>query len=754
MVSGAVTDAEGNFHIDGIYPGRYFLETSFLGYQTTITEVFVGKINQYLDLGTIILDEDRQILGEVVVEGDRATLSNKLDKKSYGVADNLVQSGGSVTDVMRTLPGVTVDQEGQILLRGSDKVTVLIDGKANALTGYGNQKGLDNIPAANIESIEIINNPSAKYNAAGMAGIINIIYKKDHQKGLTGEVGITAGLGALSKRKKDLPTSLGSYSVNPKLTPSLNLNYNTSKLNFFLQSSVLFQEKLPNNEFTIRFYEDQRIIASQVPENRKQTHYIVNGGVDWNLNENNMITFSGIFDYESHVDTSQVPFINQHLDNGRFRFYSWNEEEITGFANINLHYKHQFPQPGHTFNAGFQFTKGWEDESYFLQDSSSVRQAPDTTMLLAEEFTTNLSADYIKPLSSGRIEVGTKFQWRRIPVDYTVGRGQNSIIYPGLGDWSKWGENIYAAYLNYVFEKPDFDIEAGLRAEYTDVFYTIAPENIYYQENDAYHYFELFPNLRLTYNLDENNRVSVFYNRRIDRPGEPELRIFPKYDDPELLKVGNPYLRPQFTRAFELAYQLDWQQGSLYLAGYHRIIKDQFLRIYDEDLTSAGIIINKIYQNTGDATNTGLEVIFSQRLADFWKFSSGFNWYRNRIDPFEGILRFPSERDYQLPSSRDNTWDLKMNHQLEISKNMKIQLTGIYYAPRNIPQGRQFGRSSVDLGIRESVMKGRGEISGSFSDIFNNFGIKQELMGNGFVAVYENFYETQVFRMGFKYKFR
>ncbi|MFC2113705.1 TonB-dependent receptor plug domain-containing protein [Bacteroidota bacterium] len=159
---------------------------------------------------------------------------------------------------MRIMPGVTVDQEGKVILRGSDRVVVLIDGKRSSLTGFGNQKGLDNIPASNIESIEIINNPSAKYEAAGLAGIINIKYKKENEVGFNGDVGLALGIGALTKRKPDLPTDLGSYSANPKLIPSLNMNYRREKVNLFLQSEAMFLKGLPNNEFTTRYYSGPR----------------------------------------------------------------------------------------------------------------------------------------------------------------------------------------------------------------------------------------------------------------------------------------------------------------------------------------------------------------------------------------------------------------------------------------------------------------------------------------------------------------
>ncbi len=753
-VSGTISDEDGRFVFSGVAKGEYIVKCSFVGYRITEIPLLVGELNKNFDLGRIHLNPSTEELGEVTVQAKKEIISANLDKKTFNIDDNIAQSGGSVLDAMKSMPSVTVDQEGKVLLRGSDKVMVLIDGKQSSLTGFGNQKGLESIPVSNIQSIEIINNPSAKYDATGMAGIINIIYKKETEKGLHGDFGLSYGIGVFTKPKEDLPTELGSYSVNPKYIPSFSINQISDKLRFFLSSEAMFLQGLPNNEFTTRYYNDGTGTISQVPENRHQQHYIIKGGVDWFMNETNTITFSGIYDWEIHVDTAQVPYID--LDTWeRYRIWHWNEEEITGYMNYSMNYNHQFAEPGHKIDVRAQYTKGWEDESYFLNDSSEYRVGTDATHILATEHTTNITADYVKPLRSGRLEAGTKFQWRRLPVEYTVTPGENSIIYPEMGDWSDWGEDIYAGYINYVYEKPKIDIEGGLRAEQTSVFYTIDPENIYYpNKNDSYKYLELFPNVRLTFKMNEHNRISLFYNRRVDRPGEPELRIFPKYDDPELLKVGNPYLRPQFTQTFEMAYKHYWESGSAFLSVYHRLIEDAFQRVYSIDDSNPDYdIINKIYQNTGSARNTGLEIVFSQQVAGFWKLSGSFNGYNNVIDEYSGVLYFPYERTFTVNETTDKTWDAKLNNQFDLPKEFKIQLTGVYYADKNIPQGKQFARSSIDLGIKKAILKGNGEISFSFSDIFNNFGIRQEYDGDGFKVRYENLYETQVARLGFKYKF-
>lgn len=753
LVTGAITDIDGRFTLRELPLGKYRIYFSFVGYTTVEKSFLAGGLNPVFDLGKIFLEPAAESLSEVEIVGKQATVDADLNKKSYYLEDAIAQSGGSVLDAMKTMPGVAFDQEGKVILRGSDKVVVLIDGKQSSLTGFGNQKGLGNIPASNIEKIEIINNPSAKYDANGFAGIINIIYKKNKQTGLNGDVGLSLGMGALGKRKADTETALGSYDLNPKLIPSFNFNYRKEKINYFLQSEFILQEALPNNEFTTRNYDDGRNIISQVPENRRQFRSIISGGFDYDPDENNSFTLSGLYDREKHIDTAQVAFIDLNT-NARNRLYTWQEEEVTRFINIAANYRHRFPQPGHTLSGSIQYTQGLEDETYSLNDSSAVRVGQDKTNIRAIENTTSMEADYVKPLKQGRVELGAKARIRRLPVTYTITPGNNSIIYPDLGTFSDWGENLYAGYVNYLLEKEKFDIEGGLRAEETKVFYNLDPVNAYYPNNDEYRYFELFPSVRYTYKLNENNKISAFYNRRIDRPGEPELRVFPKYDDPELLKVGNPYLRPQFTNSFEVGHKYSWTDGSLFSAVFHRQIKDQYMRIFSIDDSNPDYdIINRIYENTGRATNSGIEVLFSQDLTDQCKIGATVNWYVNEIDAFQGTLLFPFERPFTIDNSRNNAWDTKLNTEFTFSKDWVTQLSWVYFSKRNIPQGEQLARSSLDLGIKKSFWENKAAFTLSATDLLNRFGIRQNITGDGFTGLYENYFETQVVRISLTYKF-
>jgi outer membrane receptor protein involved in Fe transport len=752
QITGTMTDNSGQFILNGIPEGEYNVNISFIGYDTKEVPILIGKLNKTFDLGRIDLKVSETSLDEITVSAKKQIVSSALDKKSFDIGSNVSQSGGSALDAMRNLPGISVNAEEQVLLRGSEKVTILIDGKQSSLTGYGNQKGLDNIPASNIESIEIINNPSAKYDSKGLAGIINIIYKKEKETGINGEVGLHVGVGELTNRQANLPGIMEKYGFNPKLNPAVSLNYRTNKLNFFLQTDGIVRSKLNTNEFTTRTYTDgSPAIVSQFLENRTQQLYNIKGGLDWYLTPNNTLTLYALFEDEYHIDRGHVPY--DYISNGtRKRFWTWNEDENTRFINYAANFKHNFSQPGHTIEAGIFYTKGGEDELFSFTDSSAVRNSVDQTHLIVNEIVTNLNLDYVKPLRSGRIELGSKAQLRNIPISYKIMPGDNSILDTHLGEWSEYRENIYAAYVNLIHETNKIEIEGGLRAEQSFVSYDIDPANNYYNNNDAYNEFSLFPNVRLTYKFNPENKVSLFYNNRIDRPGEFELRPFPKYDDPEILKTGNPYLRPQYTRTFEIAYKKNWENGTMYIAGFHRLINNIFSRIYTIDAQASTSIINTIPQNLGKGTNLGFEIAFEQKITKKWNLDGSLNWYMNKINTFSGTAIYPYAQSFNFDESKSNTWNFKINNNIKLPLETDLQVSAVYYAPNIIPQGKVLERYSVDLGLKKPVFKGKGEVSLIASDLFNTFGLRQTIQGDGFSLATNNYYETQVITLGLKYK--
>ncbi len=751
ILAGTITDEKGLFVFQGVPKGNYLIDVSFIGYEPASVPLLIGELNKVFDLGRIFLDPNARELNEVVVNARREIVSSGLDKKTFDLGENSSQAGSSVLDALRNLPGVTVSPDGKILLRGSDKVSVLIDGKQSSLTGFGNQQGLDNLPAANIARVEIITNPSAKYQSAGMAGIINIIYKEEKELGLNGEAGLSLGVGELWQRRENLPRISPKYSQTPKLNPNLSMNYRSKKANFFLQADGIVRRRVNANEFTERDYTDTTDISSQFLENRSQQLYNIKGGLDLYLSGQNTLSLFALWQDEYHIDKGDVPYDN--LETGqRLRLWTWREDERTRFINYAAQFHHKFIQPGHEIKVGYMYTGGGEVEYFPFTDSSQYRVSDDQTFLTVYEYVNSFTLDYVKPLRWGRTEWGSKISLRNIPVTYTLTPGQNSILDPNLGDWSKYHEDVYAVYGNVVREAEKLDIEAGLRFEPTFVRYELDPGNAYYQDN-AYEYFPLFPNLRFTFKPGETRTISVFYNRRVDRPGEFDVRPFPKYDDPEILKTGNPNLRPQFTHTMELSYKNYWETGSAYLSAFYRIIDNIYSRVYTRDTTSIYAVVNAIPANLGRGTNLGFEAVAQRAFGKKASLNASFSWYRHEINAFSGVSYYPYPQPFQSPESSINTWNFKVIFNLKLPGQTDLQLSSVYYAPDLVPQGRVKDRYSLDLGIKKLAATDRLELRFSFTDILNTFEIEKEIKSADFNLKAYNYYETQVITLGAKYKF-
>ncbi|MGM9478346.1 TonB-dependent receptor domain-containing protein [Pedobacter sp. GSP4] len=746
---GTISDNEGRFAIKDIPSGNYQLSVSMMGYQTIKKEINIGTLSPFLDLGIFELREDAQNLQTVNIQGTtNEGLGNKLDKKTYDLAKNTSQLGGSVLQAMQNLPGITI-QDGKVQLRGNDKIAVLIDGKQNAITGFGSQTGLDNIPASAIERIEIINNPSSKYDANGNAGIINIIYKKNKQEGFNGKLGMSTGFGALWLRKENLPGISAQYQATPKFNPSLSLNYRKNKLNTFLQADYLYTQTLNKNEFSQRIYDDGTIINQQVKRNRTTTFTTVKSGFDYNPNEHNSFTLSGFFNREKIGDLGDIPYFNSDFTI-RNRLWQFVEDEVKYTATGSALYQHKFAQPGHTLNAGFNYTWHREDEKYFFTNIMPTFTGLDAFKLLSDEHVADFNLDYVRPLKHGRIEAGVKYRNRFIPTDMQFFPGLNSPIDVNAGGWADYSENIPAVYGNYVYESQKIELEAGLRMEYVNVNYKVNPNHNTYK-SDGYEYFRPFPNLRFAYKINATNKLSAFYNQRVDRPNEVDIRIFPKYDEPELLKVGNPTLRPQFTHAIELGYKNSWDKGYFYTAAFHKIVNGTITRI--ATIVPGNAIIYNIFQNAGKSFNSGGELLLQQELAPWFSFNLSTTVYQNKINAFTVANQYPVPTIYSMPEQSIVSGNAKFNGQFKLPGKTDIQLSMAYLAPDIIPQGKIGSRFSTDLGIKKQIQNGKGEIFLNGNDIFNTLKIEKNISGNGFRFSSTDFYETQVFRIGYSYKF-
>lgn len=748
FVSGTVTNEEGRFSLSKIKSGNYYLEVSYIGYKTTKQSLFVGNLTAYLDIENMEIEEESTSLKEVVVTGKTAVISERMDKKTFSLKDNISQSGGSVLQAMQNLPGVTV-QDGKVQLRGNDKVTVLIDGKQTAMTGFGNQTGLDNIPASAIEKIEIINNPSAKYDANGNAGIINIIYKKNNLDGFNGKVGFTTGLGSLWVRKENLPTIRPQYTFTPKINPSVSLNYRKNKVNVFFQGDYLYTETLNKNEYVTRNYNNGEVINSQLKRNRNTHFTTLKSGFDYTINDQNSLTISGLFGSEKIIDRGDQPFFNGDFSQ-RYRLWQFLEDELKTTIMATANYQHKFKEAGHLLNIGFNYTFHREDEKYFYDNYLPTSKGTDAFKLLSDEQVYDFNFDYIKPLKYGRIETGIKLRNRNIPTNMQFIPGVNSVLDTNAGGWATYKELIPAVYGNYIFENKKWEAELGLRMEYVKIQYDVNPNHIVYK-SDGYNYTQPFPNLRLAYKINDNNKVSVFYNRRVDRPNEVDIRIFPKYDDAEIIKVGNPALRPQFTNAIELGYKKSWEKGNLYNAIYHRFANGTITRI--SSAVPPSNLIYATFQNVNKSYNTGIEMVLAQEISNLYSFNINLNVYRNQIDAFKVENKYPTIHSFSADKQEIYSGNIKLNNTFRISKNIDIQLTTIYLAPDIIPQGKIKSRFSLDLGLKKSIQKGKGELFFNATDLLNTMIIKKEINGQEFNYTSNDFYEIQVIRIGYSYKF-
>ena len=748
LIAGTISGDDGRFKIDGVKSGTYVLTFTYVGYQEKTQELLVGQLSNFLDLGIVELVPQAKSLGEVTVTGRQETVSARMDKKTFNISENISQSGGSVLEAMKNLPGITI-QEGKVQLRGSDKVMILIDGRQTALTGFGSQSGMENIPASAIEKIEIINNPSAKYDANANAGIINIILKKEKKQGFNGKVGISAGVGALWIKKENFPTIRQQYQATPKINPSVSLNYRKNKVNVFFQGDNLYTHTLNKNEFVDRYYDNGDTIRQQTKRNRNTNFLTLRSGVDWFLDNNNTITVSGLFGSEKIIDRGDEPFFDRDLKE-RQRLWQFLEDElkttVTGIAT----WQHKFKQPGRLLNANFSYTFHREDEKYFFTNILPNYTGLDSFALISDEHVGDLNIDYVQPLAHGRFETGLKFRRRYIPVNMQFKPGLHSPLDVNAGGWANYRETIPALYGNYIFESNHIEVEAGMRIEYVQVEYDVNPDHPVYV-SDRYNYLQPFGNLRLAYKFDDNNRLTAFYTRRVDRPNEVDIRIFPKYDDVEIIKVGNPALRPQFTNSFELGYKTNWRGGYFLSSAYHKRMEATIIRI--GSIVPGSTLIYNIFQNAGKSYSTGFELMFSQDLSNKATLSLNLNGYKNIIDSFTVMNKYPRENIFHDDRQEIISGNVKFNGLFHFPKQIDAQITAIYRAADLVPQGKIFPRFSIDAGVKKTMQKGKGELFINATDIANTFNLRKEVKGNGFSYISTDYYETQVIRMGYSYKF-
>ena len=749
FVTGRLTDSAGSFVFTNLAKGEYLLDVRRIGYAPLTKPLFVGELSRFLDVGVLKMEPAAPALNRVTVTATRDEVANTMERKSYTVADNIAQSGGSVVQAMASLPGVTITQDGKIQLRGSDKVAVLIDGKQSALTGVASQAGLENLPASAIERIEIITNPGAKFDASASAGIINLVLKQEKQEGFNGSLGFTGGAGSLWSRRDNLPDVRAQRLFTPKLNPSLALNYRRGNTNSVLRGDWLHSPTMNKNEFATRSFSDGTVITQQILRNRRTDYATLNGGVDHAFDAHNSLSVSALFNREKILDDGDNPYFTGGLSN-RYRLWQFLEDEVKYTAFASSVFTHRFTQPGHVLTVTGNYSFHREDEQYFFTNTLPSFTGRDAFKLLSDEHIGDLNVDYVRPLPQGRLELGFKGRYRSIPVNMQFFPGQRSPIDSGAGGWATYREKIPAAYATYVFETPRVEMEGGMRVEQVLLDYDVNPNHNTYR-SDGYRYFQPFPTVRLAWKPADNHKLSLFFNRRVDRPNEVDIRIFPKYDEPELIKVGNPGLRPQFTTSVDLGYRTTWGSGSFYAAGYRRLVDATITRIATQAPGSP--ILYNVFQNAGRSWITGSELVWQQTVSRSVSLSTNATVYRTTIGAFSVLNRYPVPVTYTANRESLISGNVKANVNLMLPGRIDARLSSIYLAPDLFPQGRVGARYALDAGLRKSVQQGRGEIVFNATDLLNTNQVRRTLSGTDFQYVSIDYFETQVVRMGYTWKF-
>lgn len=713
LVTGGVTDIDGNFEIE-VKPGSYWVKLEYIAYQPqTFTDVVVTKDDPVADLGTISFSPAAEVLAEVEVTAEKSSMQLALDKKIFNVGKDLANLGGTASDILDNVPSVTVDIEGNVSLRGSSGVTILVNGQPSTLVGLGNTDGLRQLPANLIERIEVITNPSARYQAEGMVGIINIILKKEQKKGLNGSFDANVGY----------PNNYGG---------ALNLNYRKNKFNFFTSYGVRYRKRPGTHERYQTFYDSTftKYIDQVGTRERGGWSNNLRLGTDVIFNEFNTLTSTFSYQFSDENNTSETKFENYIDSRDNLVDYSRRfeeEAEVENDLEYSLRYRKTFPQEGREFVVNLQYDESVETEDsdyrelYFNPEGTPADRANDNQRSDNRESQKDwsLQLDYVHPFSEeGKYELGFRGSMRDINNDYLVEELADGewINLSNLSNNFIYNEDIYAAYAIYGNKVNRFSYQLGLRLEHSEVLTELVQTN---EINDR-SYTNLFPSAHFTYDFPGNNAVQISYSRRLRRPRFWDLNPFFSFSNPRNIFGGNPNLDPEFTHSFELGHLKYWDGASFSGAVYYRHTDGVIERIrrqvgVDSTLTRP--------ENLSTEDAVGLEFTFSADVKKWWRMDGDANFFRSITDGSNQDTDFYADT---------YTWFARFNNRVTISKTIDVQMRLNYRAPRKTIQGRNRSITSLDIAISKDIFNDKGTIALSVRDVFNNRRRRYTAFDDGF----------------------
>lgn len=702
LVTGGVTDDQGIFAIE-VAPGSYYVEASFISYSKEVVgNVNITANNGTADLGTIGLKTDATVLAEIEVRAEKSQMQMGLDKRVFNVGKDLANNGGNASEILDNIPSVAVDVEGNVSLRGSGGVRILVNGKPSGLVGIGNTDGLRNIPANLIERVEIVTNPSARYEAEGMAGVINIILKKETNKGLNGSFDVTAGYP-------------DRYGV------SANLNYRQSKLNFFANYGINYNQN-PGGGFTYQEFlsDDGTLFLSEQNQERSRggLSNSVRTGLDFFFNESTTLTSSFTYRHSDDEDFSEIEYRDYigSLDNLTGIAVRRNDsEEIEPSYEYAMTFRKNFEKQGHEFVADLRYQDNTETQNADIREQFFTPEFEDSGVpnlvqrTFNDEAQRNIVAqlDYVQPFGEeGKFEVGYRGGFRFISNDYLVEELENDIwqSLEGLSNTFEYDEIIHAGYAIIGNKYGKLSFQAGLRAEYSDITTKLIQTN----EINARDYFNLFPSAFLGYELEGNNSLQVSYSRRINRPRFWSLNPFFSFSDARNFRAGNPNLDPEFTDAYEISHLKYWDNASLSSSLYYRYTTGVTDRIQTIDENGNTVTIP---QNLATEDAFGAELTFSYTPFKWWDLDGSFNFYRSIVDG--GNIAPNLQADFY-------SWFTRVNSKFDLWEMVDGQLRLNYRAPRNTTQGRDKAEYYMDITLSKDILKKKGTITLGVRDVFNS----------------------------------
>lgn len=730
IVDGGITDINGDFSIT-VKGGIYDISVEYISYKKV---TFSNKnLNSNEDLGTIFLEIDYSTLDAVQIIAERTTVEIKLDKKIYNIGKDLTTAGGTVSDALNNVPSVSVDIDGAISLRGNESVRILINGKPSALAGFGDSNILSQLPAEAIERVEVITSPSARYDAEGTAGILNIILRQKETLGFNGSLNLSVG-----------------NPDNAGLTA--NINYRTEKFNLF--SNIGFRYyNAPRNSFDDTRYFDrltdgttitpefERIVEDEQVE-RLNRRYNGNFGIEYFLSKKTSITGSLFYTYGEDADLSLNNSERYNNDNVVERTLRREKQEEEGDSyQLALNYITKFNDNGHELTADFQFENDSEDQfTNFDEDYITTDQINPEPFQREEVFETEdqkeylVQMDYVLPLGeNSRFEAGYRGNFQNEITDYTLEQENittgNLFVNDTISNVFDYSQNINAFYTQYGTKFGDFSFLLGLRLENTQLKGTIDSRLSDANLEEAFgfpidtdfnnNFLGLFPTLNLIYNLggseqDSEESITFGYNRRVNRPRGYYLNPFPSRSSRTNVFQGNPNLNPAFASAFDIGYLKRWEKLTLTTSIYYQYETDSFERIQENtgQQTTDGIdIIRSIPVNLSTNKRTGAEFGILYNPEKWLRLNTSFN-----------IFKFETEGEFNgVNYAANNTsWFARFSGKVTLPYKIDWQTNAFYRGFRQNAQSKDEGIFSLDLAFSKEFFNDNATISLNVRDLFNS----------------------------------